>query len=128
MRSARTASTAGVGDDQPPDRLAKTTGAATLNGSMELIPGTRSVLAPTWGAPSSSTVPEGRFAEAGNRSPQPRTLIPELHDEVEALKHFFTSEDPATDITVDREGSTPTLENQSRWVRIHSSIKHDASQ
>lgn len=40
-------------------------------------------------------LPEGFPGSAGGRT------IVELQDEVEALKHFFVGEDPATDIAVD---------------------------
>lgn len=42
-----------------------------------------------------TALPQGFPGSAGGRT------ITELHAEVEALKHFFTGEDPATDITVD---------------------------
>jgi len=42
-----------------------------------------------------TALPQGFPGSAGGRT------IAELHDEVEALKHFFTAEDPATDIIVD---------------------------
>ena len=42
-----------------------------------------------------TALPQGFPGSAGGRT------IAELHDEVEALKHFFTGEDPATDIVVD---------------------------
>jgi hypothetical protein len=42
-----------------------------------------------------TALPQGYPGSAGGRT------IPELQDEVEALKHFFTGETPETDITVD---------------------------
>jgi DNA-directed RNA polymerase specialized sigma24 family protein len=42
-----------------------------------------------------TALPQGFPGSAGGRT------ISELHEEVEALKHFFTGEDPATDIVVD---------------------------
>jgi hypothetical protein len=42
-----------------------------------------------------TALPQGFPGSAGGRT------IPELHDEVEALKHFFTGEDQGTDIAVD---------------------------
>jgi DNA-directed RNA polymerase specialized sigma24 family protein len=42
-----------------------------------------------------TALPQDFPGSAGGRT------IAELHDEVEALKHFFTGEDPATDIAVD---------------------------
>jgi DNA-directed RNA polymerase specialized sigma24 family protein len=42
-----------------------------------------------------TALPQGYPGSAGGRT------IAELHEEVEALKHFFTGEDPATDISVD---------------------------
>jgi DNA-directed RNA polymerase specialized sigma24 family protein len=42
-----------------------------------------------------TALPEGFPGSAGGRT------ISELHEEVEALKHFFTGEDPATEIVVD---------------------------
>ena len=42
-----------------------------------------------------TALPQGHPGSAGGRT------ISELHEEVEALKHFFTGEDPATDIIVD---------------------------
>lgn len=42
-----------------------------------------------------SGLPEGYPGSAGGRT------VAELFEEVEALKHFMTGEDPATDITVD---------------------------
>lgn len=40
-------------------------------------------------------LPQGFPGSAGGRT------IPELHEEVESLKYFFTGEAPGTDITVD---------------------------
>lgn len=42
-----------------------------------------------------TALPQGYPGSAGGRT------IAELHEEVEALKHFFAGEDPATDIAVD---------------------------
>jgi DNA-directed RNA polymerase specialized sigma24 family protein len=42
-----------------------------------------------------TALPQGFPGSAGGRT------ISELHEEVEALKHFFTGEDPATDIVID---------------------------
>src|SRR5215475_13064470 len=42
-----------------------------------------------------TALPQGFPGSAGGRT------IPELYDEVDSLKHFFTGEDPGTDITVD---------------------------
>jgi DNA-directed RNA polymerase specialized sigma24 family protein len=42
-----------------------------------------------------TALPQGYPGSAGGRT------IAELHEEVEALKHFFTGEDPETDIAVD---------------------------
>lgn len=42
-----------------------------------------------------TALPQGFPGSAGGRT------IPELHEEVEALKHFFTGETRETDITVD---------------------------
>src|SRR5215469_6435136 len=42
-----------------------------------------------------TALPQGFPGSAGGRT------IADLHDEVEALKHFFTGEDPAADIAVD---------------------------
>lgn len=42
-----------------------------------------------------TALPQGYPGSAGGRT------ISELREEVEALKHFFTGEDPATDIVVD---------------------------
>jgi hypothetical protein len=42
-----------------------------------------------------TALPQGFPGSAGGRT------IAELHDEVEALKHFFTGEAPATEIAVD---------------------------
>jgi len=42
-----------------------------------------------------TALPQGFPGSVGGRT------IPELHDEVEALKHFFTGEDEGTEIAVD---------------------------
>lgn len=42
-----------------------------------------------------TALPQGFPGSAGGRT------IPELHDEVDALKHFFTGEDQGADVTVD---------------------------
>jgi hypothetical protein len=50
-----------------------------------------------------TALPQGFPGSAGGRT------ISELHEEVEALKHFFTGEDPATDIVVDYMYELPGL-------------------
>jgi hypothetical protein len=50
-----------------------------------------------------TALPQGYPGSAGGRS------IAELHEEVEALKHFITGADPATEITVDYVYEIPGL-------------------
>src|SRR5215471_1865954 len=64
-----------------------------------------------------TALPQGFPGSAGGRT------IAELHDEVDALKHFFTSEDPGTDIAIDYiyelPGVAPEILVDYRHERSH---------
>jgi len=66
-----------------------------------------------------TALPQGFPGSAGGRT------IAELHDEVEALKHFFTGEDQGTDIAVDYIYELPGLAPEILIEYTHERTERD---
>jgi hypothetical protein len=66
-----------------------------------------------------TALPQGFPGSAGGRT------ISELHDEVEALKHFFTGEDQGTDIAVDYIYELPGLAPEILIEYTHERTERD---
>ncbi len=66
-----------------------------------------------------TALPQGYLGSAGGRT------ISELHEEVEALKHFITGADPATEITVDYVYDVPGLSSEILLDYRHGRSRRD---